>query len=330
MAATLTGQALNDPVTRHMRRDFTQLRVDQTVDQALATLRQSQPQGRIIYLYVTDADDRLQGVVPTRRILLSQPDATIESLMVKPVVSISHNATVLEACEFFTMHRLLAFPVVDDERRMLGLVDVDLYTEELTDIDRREGNDELFQLIGVHVTTAQQANPLLSFRQRFPWLICNIVAGVLAALLAGIYEHELQKVVALALFIPVVLALAESVSIQSVSLTLQFLRGQQPTWAAMAPRATSELLAGLLLGSACGLLLATVALIWLGSVSLSLCIFGGIAGGVTAAAVIGLSLPYILHLLERDPRVAAGPVALACADMVTLLIYFNLARWLLA
>src|SRR5206468_4228678 len=124
-----------------------------------------------------------------------------------PVIAIPQTATVLEACEFFTLHRLLAFPVVDGEKRMIGLVDVDLYTEELTDLDRREGNDELFQLIGVHVTTAQQGNPLMAFRQRFPWLLCNIAAGVAAALLAGLYEHELQKVVALALFIPVVLAL---------------------------------------------------------------------------------------------------------------------------
>jgi magnesium transporter len=330
MATILTAKALNDSVTQHMRRDFTQLQTDQTVEQALASLRQRQPQGRIIYFYVTDAEDRLQGVVPTRRLLLSPPDALVSSLMVKPVVTISHNATVLDACEFFTMHRLLAFPVVDEEHRMIGLVDVDLYTEELSDIDRREGNDELFQLIGVHVTAAQQANPLVSFRQRFPWLLCNVAAGVAAAFLAGLYEHELQRVVALALFIPVVLALAESVAMQSVSLTLQLLRGQRPRWAAIAPKAGQELLAGLLLGTACGLLLAAVSWVWLGNLSLAICLLAGIACGVSAAAVLGLALPYLLHLLTHDPRVAAGPVALACADMVTLLIYFNLARWLLA
>src|SRR5690606_8487581 len=131
--------------------------------------------------------------------------------------------------EFFLLHRLLAFPVVDVEGRLLGIVDVALYTDELADLDRREGNDELFQLIGVHFTESQQSSPVAAFKNRFPWLLANIGGGILAAFLSGVFEAELQKVVALALFIPVVLALAESVSIQSVSLALQALRGKKPT-----------------------------------------------------------------------------------------------------
>src|SRR5437867_7458948 len=230
MLATVTEATLSDPVTRHVRRDFIQLRADQTVAEALVSVRESQSPGRIIYFYVADRDGRLQGVVPTRRLLLSPPETLISSVMVRPVVAIPQSATVLEACEFFTLHRLLAFPVVDDDKRMIGLVDVDLYTGELTDIDRREGNDDLFQLIGVHLTTAQQANPLVAVRQRFPWLLCNIGAGIVAALLSGLFEEELQRVVALGLFIPGVPALAGSVHLQSVSLTLQTLHGQPPTW----------------------------------------------------------------------------------------------------
>jgi magnesium transporter len=328
MQQTLTAAVLNEPVVRHLRRDFVPLRVGQSVAEALSSLRQGQPQGRIIYFYVVDDEGRLQGVVPTRRLLLNPPETPIVSLMVQPVIAIGHTATVLEACEFFTLHRLLAFPVVDDEKRIIGLVDVDLYTDELTDLDRREGGDDLFQLIGVHLTAAQQANTLMSFRQRFPWLMCNIAAGVMAALLLGLFEAELQKAVALALFIPVVLALAESVAIQSVSLTLQMLRGRRPTWAAMPAKVGRELLTGGLLGLACGGVVALMALLWLGQPWVASCILAGIAGGVAAAAVLGLAVPYILHLLQRDPQVAAGPLALAAADMVTLLVYCNLARWL--
>jgi magnesium transporter len=328
MPQALTAVALNDPVTRHVRRDFVPLRLGQSVAGALNSLRQGQPQGRIIYFYVVDGEDRLQGVVPTRRLLLSPLETPIASLMVQPVIAIPHTATVLEACEFFTLHRLLAFPVIDEEKRIIGLVDVDLYTDELTDLDRREGTDDLFQLIGVHLTATQQAHPLTSFRQRFPWLLCNIAAGIAAALLLGLFEAELQKAVALALFIPVVLALAESVAIQSVSLTLQMLRGQRPTWAAMPPKIGRELMTGGLLGLACGGVVALMALLWLGHFSVAGCILTGIAGGVAVAAVLGLSVPYVLHLLQRDPQVAAGPIALAAADMLTLLIYFNLARWL--
>lgn len=329
MPSSLSPAALNEPVRRHMRTDVVRLAVEQTVGEALTDIRERQPEGRIIYFYVVDGEGRLVGVVPTRRLLLSPRDRPLADVMVRQVIAIPEAATVLDACEFFTLHRLLAFPVVDDERRLLGVVDVELYTDELDELASRERSDDLFQLIGVHLTEAQQSSPLLSFRQRSPWLLCNIAGGILAALLAALYEEDLQRVVELALFIPVVLALAESVSIQSVSLALQTLRGGAPTWSVLLLKAGRELLTGLLLGSACGLLVAVVALAWIGRGRLALCLLGGIGGGVAAAAVVGLTLPYLLRILRGDPQVAAGPIALALSDMLTLLLYFNLARALL-
>src|SRR5205807_7548261 len=166
--------------------------------------------------------------------------APVADIMVAGFIALPDTATVLDACEFFTVHRLLAFPVVDGARHILGVVDVELYTEELTDLEASERNDELFQLVGVHLTEAQQASPLLSFRQRFPWLLANIGGGVLAAFLSGLFEAELQRVVALALFVPVVLALSESVSIQSVSLALETMRGRPPSWAVLGSKVRRE------------------------------------------------------------------------------------------
>jgi magnesium transporter len=321
---------LNDPVTQHMRTDIPRLHVNQTVGEALASIRENPPESRIIYFYVVGDGNRLKGVVPTRRLLLNAPDTRVSEIMVREIIAIPRTATVLDACEFFTLHRLLAFPVVDEERRLLGMVDVELYTEELSDIDRREGNDQIFQLIGVHLTETQQESPVIAFRSRFPWLLANIIGGLLAAFLSGVFEAELQKAVALALFIPVVLALAESVSIQSVSLALQALSGKPPSLAEIVKKLRLEVLTGLFLGVASGVAVALVALLWLGKVRVVLCLLAGIAGGVTCAAVIGVSMPNLIRFFRREPQVAAGPVALASTDMVTLLIYFSLARLLLA
>jgi len=319
---------LADPVTRHMRSDFARLRLDHTVGDAIAAARAAPPEGRIIYFYVLDAEGRLAGVVPTRRLLLS-PDVTpIGDIMVAKVVTIPAVATVLDACEFFLLHKLLAFPIVDTDRRMLGIVDVDLYTEELADVDRREELDDLFQLIGVHFQDSQARSPLAAFTSRFPWLIANIAGGIVAAFLSGFFQAELQRVVALALFIPVVLALAESVAIQSVSITLQRLHGGRPTVRGILEALRHESLTGVLLGVASAAAVALVALVWLGQWSVVVSLLGGITGGVVCAALIGAAMPNVLRLFNREPQVAAGPVALAATDMVTLVIYFSLARWL--
>jgi magnesium transporter len=319
---------LSDPVTRHMRKDFARLRDGETASQALARLRQHLPEGRVTYFYVVDAENRLLGVVPTRQLLLSPPESPVRDIMVKPVIAVPHTATVLDACEFFTLHKLLAFPVVDDEQRVLGLVEVELYTDELIDIDRWQGSEDLFQLIGVHLVEARKGDLHVGFRQRFPWLLANIGGGLLAGALAAVYE-DVTTLAVVVPFIPVVLALSEGVSIQSVSLALETMQGWRPTWAGLAARLRRELATGLVLGGACGLLVGLVALAWMRSAGLAASLLGGIACGVGAAAVFGLGLPLVLRILRRDPQVAAGPIALTGADLVALLVYFNLARWLL-
>jgi magnesium transporter len=311
-----------------MHQDYTTLHESQSVSDALDRLRQNPPRGRIIYFYVIDAENRLRGVVPVRRLVLSPLSTPIAQIMVPEVVKLPETATVLDACEFFILHRLLALPVVDARGRLRGVVDIELYTEEIGRLSDEMRND-LFQMIGVRAMQARHASPWSAFRLRFPWLGCNIAAGLVCAFLAGVFEPVLQEVVALAFFIPVVLNLAESVSSQSVSLAIQLLHGQPPSWRGMAGRMRQELGTGLLLGLGSGAVVALAALAWLGQGRVALCLLGGIAGGVTGAAVIGLALPIALRIFHLEPRVAAGPIALAAADVLTMLLYLNFARWLL-
>ena len=330
MNALLLRARLKDLITQHMRQDFPRLLVGHTACEALQWLRQNPPGGRIIYFYVIDETGRLQGVVPTRRLILSQDATRLADIMVRQVVAIPAGATVLDACEFFIQHRLLAYPVIDENRKLVGVVDVELYANELDNLGNAESRDDLFQVIGVHVGQAHQDSPLFAFRRRFPWLGCNLAAGILAAFLAGLYKDELNRVVALAFFIPVVLNLAESVSSQSVSLALQALRGTRPTWKSIFAKVRKEFSTGLMLGLGSGGVVALVGLVWLGNYRVALCLLGGITGGVIGAAILGLIMPMVLRMLRLEPRVAAGPIALAGADVLTILLYFNLARWLLA
>ena len=326
MATSLAKVDLNDPMSRHIHKDFARILVSQTVSEALEGLRRHPPPGRILYLYVVDDEGRLEGVVPTRRLLLGLPEQPVAEIMVRWVVALPARTTVLEACEFFIQHRFLAFPVVDDQRHLLGVVDVELYTDKATQLDDGRVRDDLFQLLGVPADGARDRSPLGSFRRRFPWLGCNLAAGILAAFFSSAYKDELNRVVALAFFIPVVLNLAESVSSQSVSLALQVLHGQPPSWKMIPGRLADEPATGLMLGLAAG---AAVGLIWLGQARVALCLLGGICGGVAGAAMMATALPFMLRLLRLEPRVAAGPIALAGADVITILLYLNLAHWLL-
>jgi magnesium transporter len=321
-------QILSDPVVAHMRKDVTRIRSDLSIADALADIRDHEIGGRIVYFYVVDDADRLVGVLPTRRLLRAPLDARIADVMVTPVVSIPDTATVLEACEFFTLHRLLAFPIIDSARRVVGLVDVELYTEELADLERRQEGDDLFQLVGVHLTEAEQRDTLLATRRRFPWLMCNVVGGMIAALIADAYS-DVATLVLVTPFIALVTGMAEGVAMQSVSLALLTMHGRRPTWGALLSNVVGEIFAGIMLGLLCGAIVGVTALLWKGSARAGVSLALGIAGGVAASAAVGGALPFLLRMVRRDPQVASGPIALAAADMVTLLLYFNLGRWLL-
>ena len=121
----------NDPIARHARVDQPLLKADMTVEEALAAIRREGLGERIIYFYAVDEHDRLAGVLPTRRLLTASPDMTLRELMVTRVVAIPATATVLDACEFFVLYKFFAFPVVDADRHIIGVVDISLFTAEM-------------------------------------------------------------------------------------------------------------------------------------------------------------------------------------------------------
>ena len=134
--------------------------------------------------------EQLVGVVPARRLLAAAPEQTVRDIMDDNVVAIPDWATVLIASEYFATRRLLAFPVVNAAGQLVGVVDVNLFTDEVIDLAKRT-YDDIFQLIGVHGTA--QRSPWIAFRDRFPWLLCNIAGGLLAAFIASRFEHLLQR-----------------------------------------------------------------------------------------------------------------------------------------
>jgi magnesium transporter len=280
---------------------------------------------KIVYFYVLDEKQRLVGVLPTRRLLTEPLDRRLADVMIRKVVVIPHTATVMEACEFFVMHKFFAFPVVDDEQRMLGVVDINLFTEEAFDLAEREQSDALFEALGFRVAQLRDASPVKSFRFRFPWLLTTIASGTICAMLGGAFEATLRQSLVLAFFLPLVLGLGESVSAQSMSVTIHSLRGARLSWKWFLVALLKELSLALMLGLACGLLVTAIAWMWRGDLMAASVIGLGILYSLIGACLFGLSVPALLHALHLDPKIASGPIALALADLFTLLCYFTLA-----
>ncbi|PWB70277.1 MAG: magnesium transporter MgtE [Holophagae bacterium] len=320
---------MQQPIMTVARTDVATLHEAFTVQQALDDIRSRGLGERIVYFYVVDADGALVGVVPTRRLLIAPLEQRLSEVMIRRVVTISAEATVLDALEAFAIHRLLAFPVVDRHRRILGVVDVGLFSDEVFDLTERERMGEVFEAIGFRVSQVRDVSPLRAFRFRFPWLTATIASGTVCALLVSAFEVTLAQALVLAFFLTLVLGLGESVSIQSMTVAIHALRSTRPTlrWYVSAFR--RELGTALLLGAACGLTVGAVVWLWRGAAVEAVAIGSSLVLTLAAASLFGLSVPTLLHALRLDPKIAAGPVTLALADVCTIVIYFMLATALL-
>jgi magnesium transporter len=325
----------DSPVIEHARKDFPLLNAEMRVAEALAQIRREGLGERVIYFYAVDSEKRLVGVLPTRRLLTASLDTSLREIMVQRVVAIPAKATVLDACEFFVLYKFFAFPVVDEKRRIVGMIDVNLFAEEILQAGDREERgrpvvavrDDIFEALGFHLEQVHGASPSRVFRYRFPWLLVTVTAGTACALLAGLFERTLADSLVIAFFLTLVLGLNESVSTQSMSVTIQALRSVPVTWRWFSTALRREFLTAVLLGLGCGMLVGLVVWVWRSDARSAFVIGGSIALSLMSSCLIGLGVPSLLHRLKLDPKIAAGPVALGLADIFALLIYFTSA-WL--
>lgn len=313
------------PITDFARKDFTALNRNLTVDEALRKIRTEGLGERIVYFYVVDEEQKLVGVLPTRRILTAQPDQKLGELMVKNVVSLNNSATVYDACEFFAVYKFLAFPVIDAERKIVGIVDVNLFTDELLDFSERQKVSDVFESIGFQISEVKNAKPVKAWRIRFPWLLATILSGTVCALLAGMFEATLAESLVIAFFLTLVLGLGESMSIQSMTLTVQSLHTAQPSLKWYLKNLLRESQAAMLIGLSSGALVAVVVFLWKGELVTSFVIGTSILIVQITAAIMGLSVPALLHKTKLDLKVSAGPITLALTDIFTILFYMGLA-----
>jgi magnesium transporter len=171
----------------------------------------------------------------------------------------------------------------------------------------------------------REAAPLRAFRFRIPWLLATIASGTACALLAGVFEATLSQSLVLAFFLTLVLGLGESVSTQSMTVTIQALRARHPTLTWYLKVLWREVRTALLMGLACGAIVGLIVWLWQGDSRAAAAIGVSLSLAICSAVFFGLSIPTLLHRMKLDLKIAAGPVTLAVTDISTILIYFSIS-----
>jgi magnesium transporter len=323
---------MQEPVLDHVQRDYLHLRADETIRDAIHYFHSNNFEHNVSYIYVLDTDRRLVGVVPTRKLLLNAPSTRIGDIMLQDIVAVPSTASVYTACELFYRHRYLSLPVINMEGRLEGILDVNQFTTAVADQSKKNSRrtyDDIFQIIGVHLAAAKKKSPFLAFKNRMPWLLCNMLGGLFCAVVLGRYEGLFDMVIVLAFFVPMVLTLAESVGMQSMTITLQRLHKDLVNWKYFIVAVRNEFVTSTLLGASCGTIIAALVWLWKGYFAMALAIGYSVMLTIITSCILGVVIPMLVRRFSKDPKLAAGPVILAAADIITLLVYMNIAAQML-
>ncbi|MCF7852263.1 MAG: magnesium transporter [Simkaniaceae bacterium] len=296
----------------------------QTIDEAIAVLRNKDIYEKVLYFYVIDEEGRLKGLVSTRNLLLKKSNTKIADITEPHVIALNENQTVHEAMEVMETQRLLALPVVDEHNRLVGSIDVGVYIEESVDVAHAKKRLQIFQMLGVIIEEGRPFSTLYTYRNRMPWILCTIIGGLSCAAISRIFENILQQIIILAMFIPLVLSLSESISMQSMTQSLN-----QTNLKFNLKGLLKQCKLYVLLSVTCSVIVGSLSIFWGDGYEPAIIISGGILISIVISALIGAAIPFALHRLKLDPKVAAGPVVLMLADVVTTTIYFLIASFII-
>ncbi|MBX3728357.1 MAG: magnesium transporter [Candidatus Sumerlaeia bacterium] len=318
-----------ESVGRTMTPDYIYLKPAMTVEQSLAKIRRLGINRETVYaLYVIDQDRRLIGTVSLRELVTSPLDATVADVMEEAVISVTATTDREEAADLFKKYDLIALPVVDRDSKLLGIVTFD----DIMDIVERE-HDEDVQLQAAVLPTE---DPYLTarwtslVRRRVPWLAALLVAESGGAVLLSRYEDFLQAEIALALFLPVMIATGGNTGTQSAALVIRAIATGEVAisdgWKLLAREMAVSTMLALLLGI---LSIPLVLFVAPDKPLIAVCVGLGLAAIVTISNLCGALLPLLFKKLRMDPALMSGPFIATMMDVVGLYVYLRISMAIL-
>lgn len=280
----------------------------------------------IAYIYVVSDDGVLVGVTSIRSILQQTAEAPLRTFMVKEVVSVPVGMDQEEVARVVRDYDIAAVPVVDPQKRLLGVITVD----NVIDVIQHEASEDMYKMAGTGVDDPVYDPVLRRLRVRAAWLAMTIVLGLTSAFLISRFEETLAEVVMLSFFIPIIMALGGGVGMQSSTIVIRGLATGQVTLQRGLRVVFAESRTGMLAGLVCGAVTGAVGMLFAPdrAARFGLAIFLAMSASVLIAATWGAIVPLMFQRLKIDPAVASGPLITSTNDLISVLLYLGIATLL--
>jgi len=271
-------------------------------------------------LFVVNRYGKYLGTLFVTRLLTNEDDLTVSEVMETEPAGISADQPAAEVARLFANRDLVSAPVVDSEGRLAGRITID----DVVDVISEQAEHSIMSMAGLDEEDDIFAPVAASARRRALWLGINLATAFLAAWVVGLFESTIERVVALAVLMPVVASMGGIAGTQTLTLIVRGLALGQIEWSNARPILVKEMAVGILNGLAWALVVAAIALAWFHDWRLGIIIAVAMTTNLLAAALSGVGIPLLLKRLGIDPALAGGVVLTTVTDCVGFMTLLGL------
>ena len=272
-------------------------------------------------LFVVDRENRLRGVLPLKRLVVNDPEMSVEEVMADDAVVFHPEEEASDASQAFERYDLVTAPVVDDNNKLVGRLTVDA----VMDFIREESESEVLSLAGLREEEDIFASVWKSLQNRWTWLAINLITAFIASRVIGLFEGSIEKIVALAALMPIVAGIGGNSGNQTTTMIVRGLALGQISAHNMRNLFMKEMGVGLLNGLVWGSVLGLAAFALYHNAALGLVMTGAMTLNLLLAAVMGVGIPLAMTKLGRDPAVGSSVMITAVTDSGGFFIFLGLA-----
>ena len=309
-----------------MTSEFAALSADTTTDEAIQHLREHTPARQLFYVYVTGEAGELLGTVSIDRLITGDPNMRLGDLVLTSVVSVTPDTDREEAAALVTQYDMLALPVVDEQDKLLGVITID----DVMDVLQEEATEDIYKLAGTSDDELLSKSAFKVAQIRLPWLFICLAGSLVSGLVIRLFSGTISQAVAIASFIPAIMAMGGNTGLQSSTATVRGIATGYISLSRVAGVILKEIRTALIMGTACGIFMALVGFAWSGGQPIMGFIIGlAIFIAVSLSATMGILIPITFKRVNVDPAVASGPFITMINDITGLLIYLTLATILI-
>ena len=315
-----------DMVGAWMDFDDVQVRSDVTLEVVLRYLRRfDELPSQTDQLFVVDRDERLLGVLPLNRLIVSDPDTPVAAVMQPPVIELLQHENVATAASAFERYDLISAPVVDTNGKLVGRVTVD----EVLDFVQQRGEEEMLAQAGLREEEDVFASVWKSFQNRWAWLAINLVTAFIASRVIGVFEGSIQRLVALAALMPIVAGIGGNSGNQTITMIVRAAALGQVSREQSRQLIRKELMVALINGLIWGGVMGVFAILLYRQFSLGIVMVVAMTLNLMLAALMGVLIPMTMMRLGRDPAVGSSVMITAVTDSGGFFIFLGLATLIL-